>query len=364
MNSITDFLDLEDDNLKIDDISISGTTKTITISTEAYPHFCPSCQGRMYSRGIKKRTIQHPILQDHYKVVIILKQRRWRCTNASCGYESNEEFHFVNARRRTTNATDMLIVQAFRDFSVSASEIARRFTTSDTHVTEIFDRYVHLDRLLLPEIISIDEVNVDLDSKCKYALIIQDFVTGNPVDLLFSRRSEVTEPYFTNIPIEERSRVKYLISDMYKPYINYVTKYFPNASSVVDAFHVVQWMNSRIDNYIRSLVRQYKTRDTQNYLAKHPEGLPEGAKPPLSDELYLLTRYRWLILQSQANITYHSDARMDKHFRALMNTYDYEDALFRLSPRLHTLRDLKEKYLYFNSANAGKTDTARPNWIS
>ena len=59
MNSITEFLDLEDDTIKIDDISISGTTKTITISTDPYPHFCPSCQSRMYSKGIKKRTIQH-----------------------------------------------------------------------------------------------------------------------------------------------------------------------------------------------------------------------------------------------------------------------------------------------------------------
>ena len=36
-----------------------------------------------------------------------------------------------------------------------------------------------------------------------------------------------------------------------------------------------------------------------------------------------------------------------------MNTYDYEDALFRVSPRLRTLRDLKELYIRFNARNAG-----------
>ena len=45
---------------------------------------------------------------------------------------------------------------------------------------------------------------------------------------------------------------------------------------------------------------------------------------------------------------------MDPHFHRLMNTYNYEDALFRIDPRLRTLRELKEKYIYFNSCNAGQ----------
>ena len=35
-------------------------------------------------------------------------------------------------------------------------------------------------------------------------------------------------------------------------------------------------------------------------------------------------------------------SRMDLHFYALMNTYDYEDALFRIDPNLKEFRDLKE----------------------
>ena len=68
------------------------------------------------------------------------------------------------------------------------------------------------------------------------SLVIKDFHTGDPIDLLISRRTNVAEPYFTSIPIEERLEVRYLISDMYNPYIAYVEKYFPNATPVVDAF--------------------------------------------------------------------------------------------------------------------------------
>ena len=222
MNSITDLLDLEDGDLCITETQIQGQTKTITIETKPVAHYCPNCGYRMYSRGVKKRKVNHPILQDNYSLIIILKQRRWRCTNPECLYDISENFKFVNKRRRTSNATDMLIVDAYRNLMETSVSIAKKFHVSDSHAHEVFDRYVKLDRLPLTDAISIDEVCIDMDERCKYALVIQDFNTGDPIDLLRSRRNDVTEPYFTGIPIEERLSVRYLISDMYKPYIAYV----------------------------------------------------------------------------------------------------------------------------------------------
>ena len=48
-------------------------------------------------------------------------------------------------------------------------------------INEIFDRYVKLDRLELTDIISVDEVHTEIESDCKYALVIQDFHTGDDV---------------------------------------------------------------------------------------------------------------------------------------------------------------------------------------
>lgn len=148
----------------------------------------------------------------------------------------------------------MLIVDAYRNLMSTSVEIAARFHVSDTYAHEVFDRFVKLDRLPLTDAISIDEVHIDMDDNCKYALVIQDFHTGAPIVLLRSRRTNVTEPYFAAIPREERNEVKYLISDMYNPYISYVGKYFPNAVSVVDSFHVIQWLTRAIENYLRQLL--------------------------------------------------------------------------------------------------------------
>lgn len=223
---------------------------------------------------------------------------------------------------------------------------------------ETFDKYVKLDRLPLSDILSIDEVYLELDEHCKYALVIQDFYTGNPIDLLKSRRTNDTEPYFMSIPREERAAVKYLISDMYNPYINWVDKYFPNAVPVVDSFHVIQWVTHKIDMYIRNLTKEFKKRDRENFILAG--GIIDiNTHIPQSREVYLLQHYKWLILANQANIIYHDELRMDNRLRCMMNTYDYEDSLFLLDPQLRELRDLKELYISFNNRNAGHPMDAR-----
>ena len=358
MNSITELLNLEDADIFVSDITISGTKKILTLETHPIIHFCPICGFKMHSRGIKTRTINHPILHDTYELILKLKQRRWRCTNQQCSYTTNETFNFVNKRRRVTNATDMLIINAFRDLSISASSIAEKFNVSDTYVLETFDRFVKMDRLPLSDIISVDEVFLELDEHCKYALVIQDFYTGNPIDLLSSRRTNSTEPYFMNIPLEERARVKYLISDMYNPYIQWVGRYFPNAVSVVDSFHVIQWITHKIDMYIRNLIKSFKKRDRENFIANGGI-ITEHTYIPPSREVYLLQKYRWLILANRSSIFYHTDLRMDTHLHCMMNTYDYEDSLFMIDPNLRELRDLKELYISFNNRNAGKPMDAR-----
>lgn len=347
MNTITDLLNLEDPNVYISNTLIEGTKKYITLESHPYACYCPLCNYRMHSRGIKTRRINHPILQDGYELIIILKQRRWRCTNQLCLHEENENFNFVKKSKRQSNATDYLIINAFRDLSKSATAIANAFNTSDTYVINTFDNYVEMDRLELTDIISIDEVYIDMDDNCKYALVIQDFYTGDTIDILRSRRKELTEPYFVSIPIEERLRVKYLISDMYNPYIKYIDSYFPNAVSVVDSFHVIQWINRELDNYLRKLLKHYKKRDEERAIQKTAE-LHMPVTPRMSNEVYLLQKYRWILLMNRSKIEYHDELRMDHHFHYLMNTYDYEYAFFKLDPNLEEYRELKELYIQFN----------------
>ncbi|MBO5620735.1 MAG: ISL3 family transposase [Butyrivibrio sp.] len=345
-------LDLEDEDICVTDVSEDNQQKLVTLETRLTPHYCPACGFRMYSRGIKKRVVNHPILQDTYHLSLILKQRRWRCSNPKCRYEVAEAFRFVNKNRRTTNATDMLIILEYQKLSMTTAAIAEKFHVSDSYAHDVFDRYVKLDRLPLTGAVSVDEVHVEMDTDCKYALVIQDFITGDPIDMLPSRRTNVTEPYFAKIPPEERNGVKYLISDMYNPYIAFVGKYFPNAVPVVDAFHVIQWIINELDKYLRELLKKYRKRD-EELEAKMSEEQGRVVHLPKSKEVYMLQKYRWLILTNQSEIRYSNKFKMDPCFHRLMCIYDYEDFLFNLDPTLRELRELKELYVSFNQRNAG-----------
>lgn len=344
---IIKLLNLEDDCI-ITSIDISGNqTKTVSLSKKHGEKYCPLCNTRMHSKGIRVRTVKHQMLLDGYQLKLELHCRRYQCTNSSCRHMITDSFRFIDKYRRVTNTTDFLIIESFRDYTLTFSAIARKFKVSPSYVHNVFKRYIHMKRLPLGEILSIDEIYLRDDRNGKYALVIHDFVTGNPIDILSSRRQVVTEQYFANIDISERRKVKYLITDMYKPFINYASKYFPNAVVAIDSFHVVHWIINEIQKHIRALIREYTKRDRERHQKKEALAMRDLVMKQ-SDEVYILKKYSWLVLTNQDNIHYTNDMKRDAHFRYFMTLSDKEHKLFSLAPELKDMRDLKEYYVQFN----------------
>ena len=91
----------------------------------------------MHSKGVYIRTVNHQILQDGRKLVLKLHQHKWKCQNTECGHLVSDSFPFVGKNRRVTNAIDFLIVDSFRDFNLSASQIAAQFNVSDTYAIRV-----------------------------------------------------------------------------------------------------------------------------------------------------------------------------------------------------------------------------------
>ena len=243
------------DNLNVKEIVSTDQELIYELRWNIQTQYCPCCSCRMHSKGYYTRTVLHQVLQDNRTVKLKLVKRKWKCKN--CGYFMSDEFPFVNPSKRVTNMTDILIVESFRDYNLTTRQIAERFKVSDTYALQTFDRYVDLSRLPLTYAICIDEVNLKIDKDCMYALVIQDFTTGEIIDLLPSRRKEVTEAYFASIPKKERLKVKYLISDMYDPYQNYTKEYFINAIPIVDSFHVVKLIVQKIIDHMNSLKKEF-----------------------------------------------------------------------------------------------------------
>lgn len=345
INDIIELLDIKDENIVVRDVIVKGSQKEIVLERKIQAHYCPLCGFRMYSKGIYERHVNHPILQDTTQLILVIRQRRWQCSNLTCRNIETDKFSLVDKRKRNTNVTDLLIVKAFKDPQLSVAQIARTFNVSDTYAFYTFARYVNMERRSMPEALSVDEVFLDI-GKNKYALVLQDFVTGEPIDLVVNRRKEITEPYFSKIPIGERLKVKYLISDMYRPYISYVDQYFPNAVSVIDSFHVIKMINDKLSRYIRTVIRRLNDQD----LKRHDEleqKLGRRIELSHSKEYKLIKHYQWILLSNESNLNY-AKPRFDRRFNMYMYIGDYERRIFEIDPTLRELRDLKNLYIRFN----------------
>ena len=355
MNDIINILRLEDESVNVIDITITGDTRTISLEKKLEPVYCPSCSCRMYSRGKKIRTVNHPIFQDGLKTILKVYQRRWRCN--MCGVSFAETFPFIDKYKHSTNITDFLIINDMKDLTHSVSDIASKFNVSDTYVHQTFDRYVDMKRLPLTEAICIDEVHTETVSYSKYSMIILDFITGQPIDILPSRQKRDTSEYFAAISLSERRKVKYLITDMYNPYLAFAETYFPNAVCTIDSYHVIQWILHRINLLLIKLTKIFKERDEQFVEDRKKEHKPviEGWK---SDEVYLLQKHRWVMLKNVDNIQYNAPSHRDRHFGYNMDAYRYENLFFKIHPDLREIRDLKEKYIHFNKRNVGNPKRA------
>ena len=336
-DDIIRFLDLKDANIESVSSIIRKGKRIVTLQKKLMVTYCPICSHRMHSKGIYKRVLNHPIMQDGMQLSIVLNQRRWKCSNPVCQHSMNDEFSFIEPYRRITNATDLMIVNAFRDPSLTAAQIARTFRVSDTHAITTFARYVDMPQRQLTEAICIDEVHADISYKCKYALVIQDFISGEPIDMLPSRREDVTEPYFASLPLSQRARVKYLVTDMYRPYLGFVDKYFPNAISVIDSFHVVKMINQELHKYILKLIRRYRDRDEANHEALEQK-LGRRIEFTPSREYYLLKKYQWLILKNNEEVNYSKPAKYNKKLKRYVTIAEIENMLFDIDPDLAELR--------------------------
>lgn len=356
MDNIVRFLNFNDPDLVSDPPRIEDGRRVVTLRRRPAPRYCTACGSRMHSRGVYRRRINHPIMQDGLQLVLELEQRRWKCTNAECGLVVNDEFGFVRRYQHNSDEADRLIAEAFRDPSMTAVRIAERFSVSDTYALKVFSEHVRMERGAFTEAICIDEVRIDVRG-CKYALVILDFATGEPIDMISNRRSEFTEAYFSSVPAAERAKVKYIISDLYKPYTAFASRYFPNAISVIDSFHVVKFINDKINVYISTLAKNIRRQDE----AAHRERdalLGRRTRFVPSREYYLLRNFKWVILSNRANLNYSAPARFDRRLGRYVTLRDIEDLLFAIDPALSGMRDLKEKYIQFNDSHINDTASA------
>lgn len=142
--------------------------------------------------------------------------------------------------------------------------VAEGHGISKTQAIRIFDdAYTEVSRHKLPKILLIDEFKFTTPYS-KYCCHLVDFERSETIDVIKSRQKAYLDEYFSEIPLDERSRVRVLVTNMYDEYASLARKYLPKASVVADRFHVVKQLTEAV-NRLRVIAMSKNEKDTLAY---------------------------------------------------------------------------------------------------
>ena len=198
------------------------------------PHKCPCCDALTDTVHDYRVQVIKDIPAFGKKCFIHLKKRRYRC---SCGKRFAEHNSFLPRYHRMTNRLCSYIIDKLRN-EVSFSSLAREVNLSVSTVIRIFD-LVSYSPKELPTALSIDEFKGNTNGE-KYQCILTDPINRVVLDILPKRYESFLTKYFKAFSNDERNKVKYFVSDMWKPYSNISSVWFKNAIHIVDKYHWIR----------------------------------------------------------------------------------------------------------------------------
>lgn len=197
-------------------------------------HKCPYCGKSTDKIHDYREQVVKDIPAFGKMFYIHLKKRRYRC---SCGKRFAERNSFLPRYHRMTNRLSSYIIEKLRS-EISFSSVAREINLSVSTVIRVFD-LVSYSPKRLPYALSIDEFKGNTSGE-KYQCILTDPINKVILDILPKRYEYFLTEYFNQFDKEERNKVKYFVSDMWKPYADISSVWFKNASQIVDKYHWIR----------------------------------------------------------------------------------------------------------------------------
>ena len=288
--------------------------------------YCPCCGCINENTIIKKGTRNSLIkINKHAELTtyLDLTKQRYKCKNC------NKKFYAttleVDYRCHISNQVKLAILNCAKEM-MCKSLIARLYNVSDNTVQSIFDTVFYNDTVykdFLPKAICIDEFTF---KKKTYAFNICNAKNGKTIDLVLDRTTNNFDKYFSHYTEKARKRVKFVVMDMYSPYIDLIKKWFPNAKIIIDLFHIVQLLTKSLNKTRINVMNENK--DDRNKFKRYWRFILKSR--------FDLDTSTWNKFRCFKNLMTETDVvdyllSKDKFFE---NSYDvYQDILYHLQHR-------------------------------
>lgn len=237
--------------LGIEGVNVVGTSQDddniqIKAETQEGKNSCPHC----FSANVVKFGMKPEIIMDtpvHGKRCgIHLQRRRMRCN--ACNKTFMESIIWKDKKRQMTNRLIAYIEREClkRPFTALADEIGVDESTIRQVFADYAARVEKQHQFEMPEWMGIDEIHIIKKPRC----VITNVGERTVVELLENRNKTMLMKYLTKR--QDRSNVKYVAMDMWRPYRDTVASLMPKAKVIVDKFHVQRMANDALEKIRKS----------------------------------------------------------------------------------------------------------------
>lgn len=214
---------------------------------------CPTCQqptttiNQYYTRTIRDLNL------GQRQVFLVVRMRQFLCQH--CQRYFTESLNFAElGKDHTHRQADFMFMLARKQ---SYTEVAALVDTSPKTVERVVlarcaqrinlpDRYARVRRL------GIDE-HSHRKGKKDFLCVLTDLDRGTLLDLLPNRKKETLIAHFQSLGDVFCEQITDVACDYWDAYITTAQVCFPQATLVLDRFHVVKWLNESVDTFRKHL---------------------------------------------------------------------------------------------------------------
>lgn len=177
---------------------------------------------------------------------IYVETRRWRCKH--CGKTFYENLpHMDEKRRMTDRLVQWIGEQAVRrTYSSVADEVGVTEGTIRLVFAEYVQRKYDAMRFATPRWLGIDEIHL-IKPRC----VLTNVEKLTAFDILENRNKETVAERLARL--DHRRSIELVTIDMWRPYRDAVASVLPDATVVVDKFHVVRMLNAACETVRKAL---------------------------------------------------------------------------------------------------------------
>ena len=275
-------------DILIENIEEIDGTIHIYCKLERKMHKCPACGNHTDKIHDYREQVIKDIPAFGKFVFIHLKKRRYRC---SCGKRFYEKNTFLPRFHRMTNRLVAYVINKLRS-KTSFTSVAKEGNLSIPTVIRIFD-FISYSLKKLPTAIFIDEFKGNT-GKEKYQCILTDPVNKTVLDILPTRTEYYLTEYFRNFEKSEREKIKYFVSDMWKPFANIGSVWFGNAEQIVDKYHWIRQIFWAFESVRKEEQKKFSKsyrkyfKNSRKLLLKRFDELTDEQKQQVNVMLYAL----------------------------------------------------------------------------